>query len=177
MGPFKPKSVPGQHARSYLLFEVCSEILDRAAALEAIILNSGDLLAISEKEALHSIDWTSNQSYLRGWARLRVLRSNIQSASLRLDASVWKINCLLDENWPRLEGAEKQFVAAVDRGITDHSETSNPDSSDAIRDLSTNYLLEEKRFPFSDLFDAKEVEHFFRHVRFGVHDIVKRLAL
>ena len=177
MGIFVRKNETALALRYQLISSVCCEILDRSARLKIILLNSADLLFLTEAEVVSDLQFDKKQNYIRDWSRLRELRSEVLASELRLDASVWKLTIFLGDQAPEFFGAEGFFVSKVDRAISDHSDAHNPDTSEAVQVLSVNYLSEEERFPFGSLFDEKEIEKFFNAVRWAVESIARKLKI
>ncbi len=157
------------------LLQACFEVLDRAADLETLLRNNGFPLLISDDpEGGQAAE--DKERYLREERRLRSLRRDLLGAELRIDASLRKIAAICGSEREHLEPLDGYFLTNLDRAISNHRDATNPHSSEATRDLTSNYLIKEEQFPFGDLFDEGEVPLFFGKMRNALGDLISDLA-
>jgi len=70
-------------------------------------------------------------------------------------------------------GADGFFVRKIDQAISDHSDVNNPNSSEGVQVLSSNYLIMEEKFPYGELFSEKDVKIFFQDLRESIRIFVE----
>ncbi|MDM7932534.1 hypothetical protein [Tabrizicola sp.] len=157
------------------LIQACFEVLDRASELEALLRsNIYPLLNSEDLEAGQAPN--GEEKFLREERRLRSFRRQLLYAELRVDASLHKVALVFGTQREQLEPLDGYFLTKLDRAISDHKDVSDLDSSDATRDLASNYLIKENRFPFGDLFDDRELRIFFGKIRNALGDLMRGLA-
>jgi hypothetical protein len=157
------------------LLEACSEAMDRAAAIETLLRNNCFPLLNSD-DPDGGQDAEGRQRFLREERRLRSLRKELLGAELWLDASLLKIAAICGSQRDSLEPLGGYFLTKLDRAISDHKDAIDPHSSDAIRDLTSNHLIKDEKFPFGDLFDDREVQVFFRRMRNALSGLIQELT-
>ena len=166
-------SANGVRVRS--LIQACFEVLDRAAELE-VLLRSNIYPLLNGDELAGGQVPNGEEEFFREERRLRSFRRQLLHAELRIDASLHKVAVICGAEREQLEPLDGYFLTKLDRAISDHSDVRGSGSSEAMRDLGSNYLIEEKRFPFGDLFDDREVRVFFGKMRNALGDLIRELA-
>ena len=157
------------------LLQACFEVLDRAADIETLLRNNSfPLLDSDDPEGRQVVE--GKEKFFREERRLRSLRRELVGAELRLDASLHKIAAVFGSERECLEPLDGYFLLKLDSAISDHRDVSDPQSSEATRDLTSNYLIKEERFPFGDLFGEREVGVFFGRMRNALGDLIRELA-
>ena len=170
------KAVDAQTKAAFVasLLQACSEVMDRAAHIEALLRsNTYPLLNSDDPDGSTVVE--GKEKFLREEKRLRSFWRELLHAELEVDASLHKIAMLCGER-EDLQPLDGYFLTKLEKAISDHRDTSDHDGSEAIRDLSSNYLVKEERFPFGDLFDEREVQIFFGRLRNTLGDLVRELA-
>lgn len=175
---FSPrKSVDAQTRQVFVsnLLQACLEAMDRAAEIETVLRNNCFPLLNSDDPDSGQVA-EGREKFLREEKRLRSLRRELLGAELRSDASLQKIAALWGSQRENLEPLDGYFLTKLDRAISDHRDAIDPASSDATRDLTSNYLIKEEKFPFGDLFNDREVRIFFGKLRNALGDLIQELA-
>jgi hypothetical protein len=157
------------------LLQACFEVLDRAADIETLLRNNSyPLLNSDDPNGGEAVE--GKEKFLREERRLRSFRCTLLHAELRIDASLWKIVAICDTEREHLEPLDGYFLTKLDQAISQHRDVTDPNSSDATRDLTSNYLIKEENFPFGDVFDEREVRIFFGRIRSALGLLIRELA-
>jgi hypothetical protein len=157
------------------LLQACFEVMDRAAEIETLLRNNCfPLLNSDDLEGGQATE--GREMFLREETRLRSLRRELLGAELRVDASLRKIAAICGSEREHLEPLDGYFLTKLDRAISNHRDAIDPHSSEATRDLTSNYLIKEEQFPFGDLFDEREVRVFFGKMRNAMGHLIRELA-
>lgn len=155
-----------------VILPICGEIFDRAAVLEALVRSARNPLLLDDAPLLAL---PKEDRYLRERAKLKSLRHDLLLAELRLDASLTQLGAIFASDPKALSCFDDYFVRVLDKGISDHSDSHNPDSSEATQMFSKNYLIDEGKFPFGDLFNEEDVKRMFGKLRGEVWAIINGL--
>jgi len=175
---FSPrKSIDVENRQVFVssLLQACLEAMDRAAEIETLLRNNCfPLLNSDDPDGGQAAE--GREKFLREERRLRTLRRELLRAELWVDASLQKIAAIWGAQKENLAPLDGYFLTKLDRAISDHKDAIDPDSSDATRDLTSNYLIKEVKFPFGDLFDDREVRIFFGQMRNALADLIRELT-
>ena len=159
------KKLSYKSLRNEFLFQMCSEVLDRAADLEALVRNSTYPLWSEGRDDKSEVKLSKQDRFLRDWTKLRNLRKELLLLELRLDASLCRLTAILGTEKPALSCLSGHFVRSLDKEFTNHDDAWNPDSSEATRAFSGSYLSKDGLFPFGNLFDEEATERLFGKMR------------
>ena len=150
----------------------CFEALDRTADLEALIRSNLYPVVVSDDpDAVEALD--KGNIFLQAATQLRAFRRDLVHSESRLDASLHKVAAVCDADREQLAPIDGWFVRQRDTAISNHSDVFDPNSSEAVRDLSSNYLMKEKQFPYGDVFDEQEVQLFFSKLRNALTALIR----
>ena len=156
-----------------IVFEACSEVLDRGAELEALVRGSENWFFLSDEEAGNQKSPNRSEVFLKERKRLLKYQAEVRSLELSLDAAIWKLTIFGRLEPMNFFGADGFFVRKIDQAISDHSDVNNPNSSEGVQVLSSNYLIMEEKFPYGELFSEKDVKIFFQDLRESIRIFVE----
>ena len=128
---------------------------------------------------LHGKQESQNKGELFLGERKRLLKykAEVRRLELSLDAAIWKLTIFGRIEPINFGSANGFFVHRIDQAISDHSDVNNPDSSEDVQVLSSNYLIKEEKFPYGELFSEKGVKIFFQDLRESIRILVESVRV